>query len=113
MGALSLIFIIMIAASVINGIPVLKGEIEDREEVSKKLGYIKSIGLFAFIIGLLGQLIGLFSAFRAIELEMVEATPGLIAAGFKISMISSIYGLIIYAISLAIWFGLNFALQRK
>ncbi len=113
MGVLSLIFIIMMAVSVINGIPVLKGEIEDPEEASKKLSYIKSIGLFAFIIGLLGQLIGLFSAFRAIELEAVEASPSLIAAGFKVSMISSIYGLIIYALSLGIWFGLNFALHRK
>lgn len=113
MGFLSLIFIAMISTSIINAIAVLKDKIKDREEAVKRLAYTRSIGLFAFIIGLLGQLIGLFSAFRAIELEAVEASPSLIAAGFKVSMITTIYGLIIYALSLGIWFGLNLILERK
>ena len=69
MGLLTLIFIAMIAISAINGMPVLKGNISDPQTAARKIGYIRSVGLFALIIGILAQLIGLFSAFQAIELK--------------------------------------------
>ncbi|MEM6830729.1 MAG: hypothetical protein AAF551_09435, partial [Bacteroidota bacterium] len=61
MGMLTLIFIAMISVAVINGMPLLRGGYENLTEASRKLKYIKSVGLFALVVGLLGQLIGLFS----------------------------------------------------
>lgn len=113
MGILTLILITMIAVSFINGAAVLTGRIQDPVTAARKIGYTKSVGLFALIIGLLGQLIGLFSAFQAIELKMVEVSPTLLASGFKISMITTLYGIIIYALSYVIWFGLSAALERR
>jgi biopolymer transport protein ExbB/TolQ len=113
MGLLTIILIIMIAVTVINGSNVLKGTTENPDVNRRKIGTIKSVGLFALIIGILGQLLGLFSAFKAIELKAVEVSPSLIAGGFKVSMITTIYGLIIFALSILIWFGLNSRLERK
>ncbi|MEO9871114.1 MotA/TolQ/ExbB proton channel family protein [Ekhidna sp.] len=67
-----------------------------------KLETIKSIGLLSAITGVLGQLIGLFSAFEAIQ-EMGSVTPAMLAGGFKVSMITTMYGLIIYLVSLIIY----------
>lgn len=105
MGILTLIFIGILAVAFVYGIPVLKGK--SAGEGNAKLNYIKDLGLFALVVGILGQLIGLFSAFRAIEMHMVEVSPGLMAQGFKVSMITTIYGLIIYAVSLALWMGVR------
>ena len=63
---------------------------------------IKSIGLLALVVGILGQLIGLFSAFQAIE-EAGSVSSGIVAGGLKISSITTMYGLTIYAISLVLW----------
>jgi biopolymer transport protein ExbB/TolQ len=113
MGVLTLIFIAMITVAVTNGMPVVKGYVTDPAKAARKLGYIKSTGLFALIVGLLAQLIGLFSAFQAIELKAIEVSPEIMAAGFKVSMITTIYGLIIYALSLLIWFGFSSKLGQK
>ena len=113
MGILTLIFIAMISVSLINGLPVLRGGSESPEHSARRIAYIRSVGLFALIFGLLGQLIGLFSAFQAIELGQVNVSPTIMAAGFKVSMITTLYGLIIYVISLLIWFGLSWRLERE
>lgn len=113
MGLLTIILVIMVSMSIINGMPVFKNKLGDPEGITKKIGYIRSVGVFALIIGLLGQLIGLFSAFRAIELGAVDVSPVVVASGFKVSMITTIYGIIIYALSLLIWFGLNMKLDKK
>ncbi|MEO9482100.1 MAG: MotA/TolQ/ExbB proton channel family protein [Ekhidna sp.] len=62
---------------------------------------IKSAGLLAAITGILGQLIGLFQAFEAIS-QVGTVSPALLAGGFKVSMITTIYGLIIYLVAILI-----------
>jgi len=113
MGTLTIIFICMIAVAGVNSISLFKGDMDDKATAARKLAYIKSVGLFALIIGILGQLIGLFSAFEAIESMNVDVSPSLLAGGFKVSMITTLYGMVIYAISILIWFGLSVVLKRQ
>lgn len=110
MGILTVIFLAMIVTSVINGIPLLTGKLQDDVEASRRIGYIKSIGLFALIVGILGQLIGLMMAFQAIEMAG-DISPRLLVGGLKVSMITTMYGMTIYVISFLIWFGLSFKLK--
>ncbi|MFT4735973.1 MAG: hypothetical protein ACI8QD_001538 [Cyclobacteriaceae bacterium] len=110
MGVLTLIFVAMIAVALINGLPVLKGEVQDPSVASRKISYVRSVGLFALIIGIFGQLIGLFGAFQAIE-QMGSVMPALLVGGLKVSMITTLYGLLIYLISFLIWFGLSVKLK--
>ncbi|WP_350216827.1 MotA/TolQ/ExbB proton channel family protein [Ekhidna sp.] len=51
------------------------------------------------ITGVLGQLIGLFSSFEAIQ-QMESVSPAILAGGLKVSMITTIYGSVIYIIAL-------------
>ncbi len=109
MGILTLIFVAMIVLAVINGIPVLKGEIGSAEGRAK-IAYVKSIGLFGLVVGILGQLIGLFDAFKAIE-AAGDIAPAMVYGGLKVSMITTLYGFMIYIISYLIWFGLSWKLK--
>ncbi|MEQ8882226.1 MAG: MotA/TolQ/ExbB proton channel family protein [Cyclobacteriaceae bacterium] len=109
MSILTIIFVAMIVVAVLNGIPVIRGEIESAEGRAK-IAYIKSVGLFALVIGILGQLIGLTDAFRAIE-AAGDVAPSLVYGGLKISMITTLYGFMIYIISYLIWFGLSWKLK--
>ncbi|MCV9387941.1 MotA/TolQ/ExbB proton channel family protein [Reichenbachiella ulvae] len=69
-------------------------------------GLVKSIGLFAMVIGILGQFIGLYGAFEAIE-QAGQISQALLAGGLKVSSITSIYGILIFVISYLLWFGLK------
>ena len=82
MGTLTLILLLMIYAAVRNGC-------------------VKELGLLALAIGFLGQLIGLFGAFEGIE-QMGGVSQAMLAGGLKVSSITSIYGLLIYIVSLLI-----------
>ena len=65
----------------------------------QSVGQIKNAGLLAVITGILGQLIGLFSAFEAIQ-QMGSVSPAMLASGLKVSMITTIYGVIIYIVAI-------------
>ena len=98
MGILSLILI----GVIISTVRYLTAE----EKTKDKLDLIKSFGLLAVVTGVLGQLIGLFDALKFIE-EAGQIAPGMLAAGLRVSMIVTLYGLIIYVISLIIWITLK------
>ena len=65
----------------------------------QSVSQIRSTGLLAAITGILGQLIGLFSAFEAIQ-QMGSVSPAMLAGGLKVSMITTMYGIIIYVIAI-------------
>ncbi len=109
MGILSLILLVVVGLMLVFGGSMLKGKLLPDAQIN----LVKSVGLFALIVGLLGQLIGLFSAFQAIELGAVNVSPALLAGGFKVSMITTIYGVLIYVFSFIGWFGLNWFSTRK
>jgi hypothetical protein len=112
MGILTLLLLIICAIAVIVGIPIFTGKKAANEKTRHQLTYIKSMGLFAFIFGILGQAIGLYQAFIDIE-KMESISPALLAAGLRVSSLTSIYGTIIFLISYLLWFGLEAGLNRQ
>lgn len=111
MSILTLIFISMLAVSVVNGLPVLKGDYDSTADAARKLSYIKSVGLFGLVVGVMGQMIGLLSAFNAIQV-VGDVSPSMLAGGLKVSMITTLYGFLIYVISYLIWMGLSLKLRK-
>lgn len=69
-------------------------------DLSRKKGrhLVREAGMLALAIGVLGQLIGLFDAFKAIE-AMGGVSAAMLAGGLKVSSVTTIYGLIGFIIS--------------
>ncbi len=65
----------------------------------KCTSWTKEIGLLALSIGVLGQIIGLYSAFKGIE-QMGQVSQQMMVGGLKVSSITTIYGLLIYILSI-------------
>ena len=59
---------------------------------------VREFGLLALALGILGQLIGLYSAFIAIE-GMGSISTAMLMGGLEVSMITTLYGLIGFIIS--------------
>ena len=98
MGILTLLLILVIIAG-IRGLIQYQNEHLSPAELRRSLGIVRQIGLLAFIIGILGQLIGLYDAFVAIQ-QMDGVSPAMLAGGLKVSMITTIYGALIWMISM-------------
>ena len=63
---------------------------------------LKLFGLLALSLGILGQLLGLFQMYDAIVSMGGEISQTMLVGGLRVSSITSIYGLLIYSISLVI-----------
>jgi hypothetical protein len=51
-------------------------------------------------------------AFSEIE-KAADISPGIVFRGIQVSMISTLYGIIIYLISIIIWFTLSMTLLKR
>jgi hypothetical protein len=106
MGILTALLIILLAVTVYFAVSIASGRASGKVNFRHQLTYLKSIGLFIMITGILGQLIGLMDAFKAIE-RVGDISPTIMAGGLKISMITTLYGILIYLFSILVWFLLD------
>ena len=112
MGILTILLLIILATTVVFAILIASGKAMKSEAFRTRLAYVKSMGLFTMIFGILGQLIGLTEAFGAIE-RAGDISPGIIFGGLKISMYTTLYGIFIYLLSILIWFLLDLWYHKK
>lgn len=107
MGILTIILISAVAVAIYI---FVQGGREFGNQISVTL--VKEIGIFGLIVGILGQFIGLYQAFIAIE-QMGSVSPALLAGGLKVSMITTLYGMIIFVIAWLLYFGLNAIASKR
>lgn len=106
MSLLTIVFAIAIAVFVVTFLQSRANKLDD-SQFEKQAGFIKSLGLLGLVLGMLGQFIGLFMAFEVVSVSP-DISPAIMAGGVKVSMITSIYGMIIFVISYMLWFLINF-----
>lgn len=111
MSILTILFVIMIAWFLYHLFAAYRARPLSPERMLRRFGYGKSIGLFAMITGIFGQLIGFYEAFSVLE-HAVDISPAMIYSGIKVSMITTLYGISIYLISLMIWFAGSIMVER-
>ncbi|HRG79128.1 MAG TPA: MotA/TolQ/ExbB proton channel family protein [Cyclobacteriaceae bacterium] len=79
----------------------------------KYLEAIKLIGILAAVFGSLGTMVGLMEAFDALE-GMKEMLPfQVIMGGMKVAIITVIYGLFIFCISMLAYIILKFSVKNS
>lgn len=98
MGILTITLIALVAVAIISYLHV-------KNDRSHYISLVKEIGIFGFIFGLLGQTMGLYSAFSVIE-QAGMVSPEILISGLKVSSITTMYGLIILVVGFLLYFGL-------
>ena len=84
----------------------------NREKLLRMIEYGKSMGLFTLVTGFLGQLTGLFNMFSAIK-DHPDIESYKVYDAIYVTMISAMYGIIIYLFSLLLWFITSFIIEKK
>ena len=116
MGILTILLIITTAWIIYHFIIAYKSKQTDKEKLLRKIGYGKSMGLFTMIVGIVGQMTGLYAMFSVIEdviKESLEIKPVLIFGALKVTMICTLYGILIYLLSLVLWFIASMIIEKK
>ncbi len=106
MSILTLCLLIMFVLSVYYAVKVTKADPAEIPVLRHRLTYIRSIGLLAMVLGILGQLIGLFSGFGAIQ-QAGGVSQTILVSGLKVSLITTMYGILIFIVSYVIWLFLD------
>lgn len=79
---------------------------------SGSLYYIRFFGMLALVTGVLGQIIGLYEAMKQIAADG-GITQAVLAGGFRVSSITTLYGFIVFILAHLIWFGLDFKARKS
>ncbi len=111
MSILTLCLLVMLSLSVYYGTKVFKTAPAPDSLLRHRLLYIKSVGLLSLVLGILGQLTGMFTGFEKIQ-EVGRISPALLAGGIRISMITTMYGMLIFILSYLIWLVLDGRLKE-
>lgn len=98
------IYIMWIAVIVLTVILAMR-LVKDRQNswIKPLSEVILFTGSFAFLIGILGQAVGIMQMMECIG-EMGNIAPAIIAKGFLVSMLTTMYGLVLFIVSYFIWF---------
>jgi biopolymer transport protein ExbB/TolQ len=99
MHPISIVFIINLIVSGYVAVQLLQ-----RKSIGMRwINTIKQLGGLALALGVLGTIIGFFQMFGALE-EMKETLPlNVISGGTKVALITALYGLIVFCISLVLY----------
>jgi hypothetical protein len=84
----------------------------NKDNILRKLGYGKSMGIFALATGFLGQMIGLIGAFDVIR-NHPDIKTEYIFDGIGVTMISATYGVLIFLFTMILWFTASIIIERK
>ena len=76
---------------------IVKGLI-NKNDNSKTISLISSVGLFTLVWGILGQTMGLISAFDAVQ-AAGDISMGILAGGLKVSLLTTFFGLFVFLIA--------------
>lgn len=76
---------------------------QERKNAKKMSETILFFGSFAFLLGALGQVIGIMQAMDAIQ-AAGDISLSIMAGGFRISMLPPVYGFVLFILSFVVWF---------
>lgn len=107
MGTLSVLFLVILSLSVIAITLAIKSGSAKADKIKDFIGYIRSVALFALVFGVFGQILGLADIFDYLAHQNSELAPAILAKGIKITCWATIYGIIIYLVSILITLGLK------
>lgn len=116
MGLLTLLLIIITAWFIYHFIIAYRSKQADKVISLRKLAYGKSMGLFTLMIGIFGQLHGFSAMFDAIEGLIAgggELKPYMVFGAIKVTMIVTMYGMLIYLFSILLWFIASLIIEKK
>jgi biopolymer transport protein ExbB/TolQ len=101
---MTLIYLLWLAVIVLIGTFFMKKGNSKLSGLKRLNEGILFTGSLAFLLGILGQVIGIFEALKALETMRHHVSASMIAGGLKVSFLAPFYGFALFLISGIVWF---------
>ena len=103
MWPLLILTVTIVALTVRKAVELFAMKDLNRDRMEKGLHAILFWGAFSAVLGVYGQLQGIYVALQII-IRATEISPPVIAEGFAISFTTTLYGLVLFMVSGLAWF---------
>lgn len=116
MTTLTILLVIITVWIICHFIIAYTSKQTNQEKFLHRIGYGKTMGLFTMIVGICGQMLGLYAMFDMIEVRTklkLELTPEMIMYSIKVTIIVTIYSILIYLFLLLLWVIASTLIKRK
>jgi len=110
---MTLIFLIGIALAVRCYIFLNSERFKTAIDAQQAVDTVKYLGIIVLTLGILGQFIGLYEAFKVIQQGDLEITPAILAGGIRVSSITTILGLTYFIFSYTAFLLLNLRVKTQ
>lgn len=111
MSLISLLALVMLFFSVKAGAAIYSSS-SLKKAPPASLYYVRFFGMLALVMGILGQILGLYAAMEYIATKG-DIPQQAMAGGIKVSSITTLYGFVVFLLAHLIWFGLDFTFRKK
>lgn len=111
MWILLLLALVNIVLAVRKGIVLFSNTDYDVERVGEGINAILFWGIIAAVIGFYAHFTGIYFAMQEI-MAANDISPALVAEGYSISLITILFGLLIFIFSAIIWFFLKWRARK-
>ena len=111
MWPLVLFSIIIIALSIKKAIELFSKKETNRIQQESGINAILFWGALSAVFGFLGHYLGVYRAMNAIA-HAGDISPGIVAMGYGISLITILSGLLIFIVSALLWFFFRWRLNK-
>ncbi|PWE00953.1 MotA/TolQ/ExbB proton channel family protein [Marinilabilia rubra] len=110
---MTLIYLLWLVVIVLIGTFFMKKGKSNPSELKRLNEGVFFTGSLAFLLGILGQVIGVFEALKALETIKQDVSPAMIAGGLKVSFLAPLYGFALFLISGIVWFVFRNILNKQ
>lgn len=98
-----LLGIAVIVLTLMHAYRLITGKVSSPAGAKKTREAILFMGSLALLWGIVGHVLGMMEMMDCL-VQAGDIAPALIAAGFKVSILAMIYGLILFVVSYIVWF---------
>jgi hypothetical protein len=111
MHLLALLALVVLVLSIRRTIDLFARRERDPERLALGVDAILFWGCIAAVLGFLGQFTGMYLSLRVIRRAGL-IDPALVAEGIAVSLVTTVFGLIILIVSALLWFALRCRLSQ-
>ncbi|MBN1478863.1 hypothetical protein EH223_14370 [candidate division KSB1 bacterium] len=112
MWLLLVILIIIIVLAVARGIQLFSSKEKSRVKLEHGINAILFWGAYSVVVGFFAHFLGVMYAMEAIK-RANDISPAIVAGGYSVSLLTILFGLIIFMIAAIIWFVYRTILLRR
>ncbi len=110
---MTIIFMVNLVLIARGGVFILKEKFKNQQEARRWIDAVKYIAILLLTLGILGQIVGLYSAFEVIGEKKILLDPIILIQGIRVSSITTLLGLTYFTISYIAWLLMIWKLNGK